>query len=203
MTIKLSELKKRLERATPGPWLLRRAVDGSPVLSEIARCCDDDGEAYVICTLERTFRASSLDDATFLLHARSDVAALLVEVEALHAVVRHQSALLAELGSRDAEQRVSELELELALERDKVQKHEDERYLFNKTIETLQAELRRESRRREDEPHAIDAMPILEAYAGEVISGGRARELLPFWVRGATPKELIEALPSDAKGGEP
>ena len=63
----------------------------------------------------------------------------------------------------------------------------------------LSSELRRESRRRpaDEEPGWMDAMPILNAYAAEQISGGRARELLRFWVRGATHDELVEALPRD------
>jgi hypothetical protein len=75
---------------------------------------------------------------------------------------------------------------------------------YQHAMMVLQNELRRESRRRatDDEPAWMDAMVILDAYAAEHISGGRARELLRFWVRGATRAELVDALPREAQENE-
>lgn len=47
------------------------------------------------------------------------------------------------------------------------------------------------------EPLPLAAQPILDAYAEEVISGGRARELLRLWAHGATREEIVSMLPND------
>lgn len=41
----------------------------------------------------------------------------------------------------------------------------------------------------------MDAMPILVAYADAEISGGKARELLLAWLRGASSEEIVQMLP--------
>lgn len=47
------------------------------------------------------------------------------------------------------------------------------------------------------EPSPLAAQPILDAYATEAISGGRARELLRCWARGASREEIVALLPKD------
>ena len=56
------------------------------------------------------------------------------------------------------------------------------------------------TRRRAGEPSPMDFMPVVNHYAADEISGGRLRELLLLWHRGATANELIDLLP---KAGDP
>ena len=53
------------------------------------------------------------------------------------------------------------------------------------------------SRRVEGEPSPLDAIPIFDAYAAERISGGKARELLLLWLRGAGREELAAHIPDE------
>lgn len=53
------------------------------------------------------------------------------------------------------------------------------------------------SRRVEGEPSPLDASPIFDAYAAERISGGKARELLLLWLRGAGREELASHIPDE------
>lgn len=76
----------------------------------------------------------------------------------------------------------------------------DETAKLRLAIPRLVQELTLASRRREDEPHALNFMPVADAYAEHEISGGKLRELLMLWVRGATREELVALLP---KEGEP
>lgn len=57
------------------------------------------------------------------------------------------------------------------------------------------AEIMRLSQRTEDEPIPLDASPIFDAYAAERISGGKARELLLLWLRGAGREEIETYIP--------
>jgi hypothetical protein len=71
------------------------------------------------------------------------------------------------------------------------------RSLRDATFQQFQ-ELMLLSRRTENEPHPMDAMPILLAYANGIVSQGRARELLLLWLRGAGAEELDSIIPKNA-----
>lgn len=59
------------------------------------------------------------------------------------------------------------------------------------------AEIMLLSRRVEGEPSPLDASPIFDAYAAERISGGKARELLLLWLRGAGREEIVTYIPDE------
>jgi hypothetical protein len=75
------------------------------------------------------------------------------------------------------------------------------RSLRDATFQQFQ-ELMLLSRRTENEPHPMDAMPILLAYANGIVSQGRARELLLLWLRGAGAEELDSLIPKDDQQSE-
>lgn len=73
----------------------------------------------------------------------------------------------------------------------------DEVARFRKAYTTLMQEMMIITRQKAGEPSPLAAMPILDAYAEEAISGGRARELLRCWAHGATREEICSMLPKD------
>ena len=97
MTLDLNAIKARANAATEGPWGVKDA-----------RVFGDDGRTQV-CTLSGT--RAWLPDAEFIAHARTDVPALVAEVERLRGVVdrvrenthvvRHALHLTGELDARE------------------------------------------------------------------------------------------------------
>lgn len=57
------------------------------------------------------------------------------------------------------------------------------------------------TKRPEGEPSPMAAMPILDAYADERISGGKARELLRCWMRGGSTDDIVTLLPPVEREG--
>lgn len=76
----------------------------------------------------------------------------------------------------------------------------DEAEHLKASVVGMGRELLLATRRRAGEPSPMDFMPVVNHYAADEISGGRLRELLLLWHRGATANELIDLLP---KAGDP
>jgi hypothetical protein len=74
----------------------------------------------------------------------------------------------------------------------------DEVARFRKAYTLLMQEMLIMTRKKAGEPYLLAAQPILDAYAEEAISGGRARELLRCWAHGATREEIVAMLPEES-----
>ncbi len=85
----LEPIRARAEAATPGPWMAWREYHG-PVTAW--RICTHDGNREVVAGDEGAIESG--DDAEFIAHARSDVPALVGEVERLRGRMREARALL-------------------------------------------------------------------------------------------------------------
>ncbi len=78
MTDRLSEIRERLEEATPGPWA--QGMVGDRLLPEVDYPA---GFGFVQVTLQSDDGAGGVGDAAFIAHAPEDIAYLLAEVERL------------------------------------------------------------------------------------------------------------------------
>ncbi len=106
------EIRKRAEKATKGPW--RVVIDDSESATTVARECDSDahplvedpGRDYIYDDCldgelhsEPFFREA---DAEFIAHARTDVPALLDEIDRLTAELAEAHNTIVYLGSGGA-----------------------------------------------------------------------------------------------------
>jgi len=95
----LGAIRGRVEAATEGPWRtvdergqkFALCADGTDLLveSEIGLICETDLDGLNEC---------AEPDAAFIAHARTDVPALLAEVERLRAVVEAVEAVMTKIG---------------------------------------------------------------------------------------------------------
>ena len=76
MSLDLDPIKAREAAATPGPW---KVVDPG------YRVAVDDGTGFLVANTFMAPSSRDLPDARFIAHARTDVPALLAEVERLRA----------------------------------------------------------------------------------------------------------------------
>lgn len=76
----------------------------------------------------------------------------------------------------------------------------DELTRLRETCASMMREMLVFMRPQDGDPRPLDAQPILDAYASELISGGRARELLLCWSKGAKREELVAMLPDERDG---
>jgi hypothetical protein len=83
----------------------------------------------------------------------------------------------------------------------RLERERDELALTNATLKSTVLRLLQEislaTRRRDGEPAPLNFVPVADAYAAGVISGGKLRELLLLWSRGASREELVDLLPLD------
>ena len=88
----LDAIKGRVERAMPGPWVLtERPWGGQPW--RISRAATRrHPELYVAEVSQDCPEGYAYDNASFLAHAREDVASLVAEVERLRARLRTREA---------------------------------------------------------------------------------------------------------------
>jgi hypothetical protein len=110
----LEAIKARAEAATPGPWFVDRGGEiNDPYYSIPGVCRDRYGDNSLMVGSDRP-------TADFIAHARTDVPALVAEVEELRADLRiadDSTLVLLGLAARcaRAEARVEELEEELRM----------------------------------------------------------------------------------------
>ena len=97
----LAAIRERLDRATPGPWVVNRwHVDncqgdcdnpmcfyGLVVSDRAGLLAQTDTDPGEVAFME--VRPSAEDDAHFLAHARTDVPALLAHIDALQAMLHY------------------------------------------------------------------------------------------------------------------
>lgn len=77
---RLSEIRARLKAATPGPWAEHDEVPRVPVSLSV-----DPNMSLLGLDLDGYARMDSQEDAEFIIHAPTDIADLLAEVERLRA----------------------------------------------------------------------------------------------------------------------
>ena len=76
MNLDLDAIKARCEAATQGPW---------KVAEPGYRVARDDGTGFLVASTFMATDSRDLPDATFIAHARTDVPALVAEVDRLRA----------------------------------------------------------------------------------------------------------------------
>lgn len=72
----LTAIRERADKATPGPWFAWRTIENGPTVQRAA------GFVFIVSA------RGTMDDAEFSAAARTDIPALLAEVERLKALAR-------------------------------------------------------------------------------------------------------------------
>lgn len=197
------------ESITPGPWGPAWSANDTMTIESFHDAWEGVEVAFAIVDYDAN-RERIKDGAPTMdrkmAHANG---ALVARAPALLAeVIEARAAIEALTKDRDAaREEVARLTVEKDVIGALADVMEEERDAAREEVARLKAsvvgmgrELLLATRRRQGEPSPMDFMPVANHYAAEQISGGKLRELLLMWHRGATANELIDLLP---KEGEP
>ena len=176
-TERLIQLRKSI---TPGPWGPAWSANDTMTIESFHDAWQGVEVAFAIVDYDAN-RERIEDGAPTMDRAMA---------HANGALVARAPALLAEVIEARADIDA------LAKERDEA-RAEIER--LKASVVGMGRELMLATRRRQGEPSPMDFMPVVNHYAAEQISGGKLRELLLMWHRGATANELIDLLPKEGE----